>query len=324
MIASRASAPCLNTRGAAWRAPVSRPLGSRCRPLRFKENDQLEEVQDQLSQGARNVQQKGSDLLAEAKQSTASSAQATGAQSFIQRAGGKPEYDAGEPKVTRWISAFTRRREVFAGRLAMVGLSAALFWEWALPNHPNILEQVSTGFNLAGFSFTPANAATLLGLLVVQNAFTALVPWSPTFSSENLKDVAKRPAGPPTASVSPLDFKRFLGISNFGGFTKANEVFNGRRVSWPPATLPVMLPGPASCGDKLAMLGFAAAVFQQLRMGGYSGPGIIAQVATFLGTDASSLYDVFPTAFGAWALTWAALAFVNGKPGSIEGESEIY
>ncbi|KAJ9531841.1 hypothetical protein QJQ45_022048, partial [Haematococcus lacustris] len=268
-------------------------------PLRFKENDQLEEVQDQLSQGARNVQQKGSDLLAEAKQSTASSAQATGAQSFIQRAGGKPEYDAGEPKVTRWISAFTRRREVFAGRLAMVGLSAALFWEWALPNHPNILEQVSTGFNLAGFSFTPANAATLLGLLVVQNAFTALVPWSPTFSSENLKDVAKRPAGPPTASVSPLDFKRFLGISNFGGFTKANEVFNGR----------------------LAMLGFAAAVFQQLRMGGYSGPGIIAQVATFLGTDASSLFDVFPTAFGAWALTWAALAFVNGKPGSIEGEA---
>ncbi|KAL6764634.1 hypothetical protein V8C86DRAFT_3022274 [Haematococcus lacustris] len=281
---------------------MSRPLGSRCRPLRFKENDQLEEVQDQLSQGARNVQQKGSDLLAEAKQSTASSAQATGAQSFLQRAGGKPEYDAGEPKVTRWISAFTRRREVFAGRLAMVGLSAALFWEWALPNHPNILEQVSTGFNLAGFSFTPANAATLLGLLVVQNAFTALVPWSPTFSPENLKDVAKRPAGPPTASVSPLDFKRFLGISNFGGFTKANEVFNGR----------------------LAMLGFAAAVFQQLRMGGYSGPGIIAQVATFLGTDASSLFDVFPTAFGAWALTWAALAFVNGKPGSIEGESEIY
>jgi hypothetical protein len=37
---------------------------------------------------------------------------------------------------------------------------------------------------------------------------------------------------------------------------QANEVFNGR----------------------LAMLGFLAAVLQQLRLGGYSGPGPIAQV----------------------------------------------
>jgi hypothetical protein len=34
---------------------------------------------------------------------------------------GKPIYDAGEPKVGPWISAFTRRREIFAGRIAMVG-----------------------------------------------------------------------------------------------------------------------------------------------------------------------------------------------------------
>ncbi|GFH23012.1 photosystem II protein, partial [Haematococcus lacustris] len=115
-------------------------------------------------------------------------------------------------------------------------------------------------------------------------------------------DVAKRPAGPPTASVSPLDFKRFLGISNFGGFTKANEVFNGR----------------------LAMLGFTAALLQQLRLGGVSGPGPIAQVATFLDSNPSALYDMVPMAFVAWSVLWAGLAFVNGKPGSIEGETEIY
>jgi hypothetical protein len=33
---------------------------------------------------------------------------------------GKPIYDAGEPKTAAWISAFTRRREIFAGRIAMV------------------------------------------------------------------------------------------------------------------------------------------------------------------------------------------------------------
>jgi hypothetical protein len=31
-----------------------------------------------------------------------------------------PEYDQGEPKVAVWSTAFTRRREIFAGRLAMV------------------------------------------------------------------------------------------------------------------------------------------------------------------------------------------------------------
>jgi hypothetical protein len=40
---------------------------------------------------------------------------------FLKRAGGKPIYDEGEPKVGPWISAFTRRREIFAGRIAMVG-----------------------------------------------------------------------------------------------------------------------------------------------------------------------------------------------------------
>jgi hypothetical protein len=41
-------------------------------------------------------------------------------EAWLKRAGGKPVYDAGEPKVGIWESAFTRRREIFIGRLAMV------------------------------------------------------------------------------------------------------------------------------------------------------------------------------------------------------------
>jgi hypothetical protein len=43
------------------------------------------------------------------------------AEAWVKRAGGKPIYDEGEPKVGIWESAFTRRREIFIGRLAMVG-----------------------------------------------------------------------------------------------------------------------------------------------------------------------------------------------------------
>jgi hypothetical protein len=45
---------------------------------------------------------------------------------FLKRAGGKPIYDQGEPKVNPWTAAFTRRREIFAGRIAMVGVTRQL------------------------------------------------------------------------------------------------------------------------------------------------------------------------------------------------------
>lgn len=41
------------------------------------------------------------------------------------------------------------------------------------------------------------------------------------------QDVAKRPEGPPTKIMSPLDPGRFLGISAWG-FTKRNEIFHVR------------------------------------------------------------------------------------------------
>ncbi|GFH29504.1 uncharacterized protein HaLaN_28178 [Haematococcus lacustris] len=127
MIFNRTAAPATAVRGLGRGALVAKPISQRCRPLRFKEGDKLEaDVKD----AANSAQQQGSELLSQAKQAAASaSPSGTDAQSFLQRAGGKPIFDAGEPKVSRWISAFTRRREVFAGRIAMVGLTAALFWE---------------------------------------------------------------------------------------------------------------------------------------------------------------------------------------------------
>jgi hypothetical protein len=83
---------------------------------------------------------------------------------------------------------------------------------------------------------------------------------------------------------------------------QANELFNGR----------------------LAMLGFAAAVFQQLRMGGVYGPGIVAQVAEFIGTTPESLYANIPVFFLGWTALWGVLAFARGKLGSIDGEKEIF
>jgi len=214
---------------------------------------------------------------------------------------GQPQYDPSEPKVGPWEAAFTRRREIIAGRLAMIGFPAALFWEYILPNHPNITEQIAGGLQLAGLTnATSATGATLLSFIVIQNIITSLAPWSATFSKENLMDVAKRPAGPPTGQ--PRNALGWFGISEFGAFSKSNELFNGR----------------------LCMLGFLAAVVQQFRMGGLYGPGPIAQVADFLGTTPDALYLATPVFFAAWPLFWTVLAYARGKFGSLEQEKEVF
>jgi len=219
---------------------------------------------------------------------------------FLKRAGGKPIFDAGEPKVGPWISAFTRRREIFAGRIAMVGFSAACFWEYILPNHPNIFQQISGGLNLAGWNVSAAAGGSVLALILFHDVITSLFPGSPTFSDENARDVAKRPQGPP--NQTPSNIGGWFGIAELGAFSKANELFNGRA----------------------AMIGFALAIIQQLRMGGVNGPGTIAQVADFLNVAPEQLYLATPVFFAAWPLFWTVLAFARGKFASIDKELEIY
>jgi len=274
---------------------------------RYKDNDRPDQVVKEEAQKLANQADKAWVGLDKNIQRTdngpapVSELERQDPEAFLKRAGGKPIYDDGEPKAGLWESSFTRRREIFAGRLAMIGFPAACFWEYVLPNHPNITEQVSYGLQLAGLNnATSATGATLIGLIVLQNFITGLAPWSTTFTSENLRDVAKRPQGPPTQW--PTNPGAYLGIAEVGAFSKANELFNGR----------------------LAMLGFAAAVIQQLRMGGLYGPGPIAQVATFLNMTPEQLYMGVPVLFIGWTIFWNVFAFTRGKLGSIDKEMEIY
>jgi len=292
-------------------SPVQRSALLPARPrsviARFKDNDRPDEVVKNQAQKLADQADKAWVGVDKNIQRTdngpapVSELPAQDVDTFLKRAGGKPLFDEGEPKVGPWASAFTRRREIFMGRIAMIGLPAAAFWEYVLPNHPNITEQVSYGLQLAGLdNATSATGATLIGLIVLQNVISAFAPWSATFSQENLRDVAKRPQGPP--SQFPSNIGGWLGIAELGAFSKANELFNGR----------------------LAMLGFAAAVLQQLRLGGVYGPGPVAQVAEFLNTSPETFYANIPVIFAAWGIFWTTLAFARGKLGSIDQEMEIY
>jgi len=299
------------------------PLPSRSVIVRFKENERDESLTDKAKgvadKARENVQGAANKVADKANVDNAvgrhdeawaradnapppvSELQAQDAEGFLKRAGGKPIYDEGEPKVSPWTAAFTRRREIFAGRIAMVGLSAACFWEYILPSHPNIMQQIGSGLQLAGLNgATAATGASLLSLVLLHDVITSLAPWSPSFSYPNLVDIAKRPQGPP--NQTPSNLGGWFGIAELGAFSKANELFNGR----------------------LAMLGFAAAVFQQMRLGGVDGPGTIAQVAQFMNVPPEQLYLATPVFFAAWPLFWTVLAFVRGKFGSIDKELEIY
>jgi hypothetical protein len=88
-------------------------------------------------------------------------------------------------QVPRFFNAFTRRREIFAGRFAMVGIFAACFWEVITPDHKDILSQITTFFNIAGLNVGNGFSASLLFGLIAWNAVSALAPWSETWTQEN-------------------------------------------------------------------------------------------------------------------------------------------
>jgi len=312
--------------GAVHRPASAAPLPSRSVIVRYREDerrgeslaDKAKGVADKARENVQGAANKVADkadkadlgeaynrhdrALSQTDNSPApvSELQAQDPEYFLKRAGGKPIFDAGEPKVGPWISAFTRRREIFAGRIAMVGFSAACFWEYILPNHPNVFQQISGGLNLAGWDVSAAAGGTVLALIIFHDAITSLFPGSPTFSDENARDVAKRPQGPP--NQTPSNIGGWFGVAELGAFSKANELFNGRA----------------------SMIGFAAAIIQQLRMGGVNGPGPIAQVADFLNMSPEQLYLATPVFFAAWPLFWTVLAFARGKFASIDKELEIY
>jgi len=251
----------------------------RCKPVAFKDDDKLEQPIDEMRKEIPKLDGSGLNLLKEELKTTLA----------------HPVMDESAVKVNRFVPAFTRRREAFVGRLGMVGLFAACLWEAYLPNHPGVVAFIADYFTIP-----PSTVALGFLGLVAYNTLGALVPWSPTFSSENLRDVQRRPAGPPNTWVSPVDFKKFLGIDAWG-FTKKNEIFNGR----------------------LAMLGFAMAIVNEWRLGWGVGP--LAQVGYFLGLTVDDNFFTL-AAKGLWAFTFFALtlSLLDGNLGNVEGEEEMY
>lgn len=293
-------------------APVLRPAVV----CRFKEDDRLEDSKQRVKEAVKDTSDDVKSTAADIKDSLKSNTNGVAdslksnassvtdnikgnAQNIKGQLQSAPQTDPTAVEVNPAIPAFTRRREVWAGRLAMVGFVAACYWEYYFANHPNILQQISA---LSGGSVTPSVALVGIVGLIAYNLISASAPGSPTFSDANQRDVEKRPK-PASAhgDGAPLNPKTQLGVTGFG-FTKRNELFVGR----------------------VAMIGFAAAIIGQLMMGGVLGPGPLAQVANYLGTPAETLYASAPTVFLGWVGTITTLAYLGGKPGTNVGEDEIY
>jgi len=279
------------------------------RPLRFKEEDGREALQradDKRQQAQGNVQEAGDrvqEKVARDVDRVGGNGRSEQLKEFIQTAGAHPEYDQGEPKVPQGVSAFTRRREIFTGRLAMLGFSAACFWEAVTPGHNNILDQITAFFNLVGFeSASNTTSAVLLFGLIGWNAISALAPWSQTWTEENQKDVQKRQPGPTQGAADATHPMDFLGITGIG-FTKHNELFLGRT----------------------AMMGFFAALVGQFVQGGLYGPGPLAQVANWFSIPVTDdYYNIFPGLAVAFVVGITAISYLSGRPGTLRGEKDVY
>jgi photosystem II protein len=158
----------------------------------------------------------------------------------------KSYYDESAKKVDPLQPAFTRRREVLVGRLAMVGFASALIGELTTGLGPLGQLQLELGV-------PPIGADIVIFGSIAYSLIGALNPASPTFSESNQRDVKKRGKGPTQdPKINAINNpKKFLGITRFG-FSKQNEVFVGRT----------------------AQLGFLAAVIGEK----VTGKGILSQV----------------------------------------------
>jgi len=204
----------------------------------------------------------------------------------------KPKYDSSAVQTPLVESAFTRRREVFVGRLAMTGFFAATIGE--LITGKGALGQLALETNLP-----PGVIKAIVAGIVIFNAITALNPGGTTFSEENQQDVRKRPAGgvqKPGKIQAVTNPKEFLGISDKFGFTKKNELFVGR----------------------VAMLGFAAELIGELAQGG---KGPLGQ----LGFEMPMFQQYGSFGLAGWVLFFFAAAVGAGNfPGQQETGEDIY
>jgi photosystem II protein len=198
----------------------------------------------------------------------------------------KSYYDETAKQVDPLQPAFTRRREAFVGRLAMVGFASALIGELTTGRGPLGQLQLELGL-------PPLGADLLVFGTIAYSLIGGLRPGSPTFSESNQRDVKKRGKGPTQdARINVVDQpKKFLGITRFG-FSKQNEVFVGRT----------------------AQLGFLAAVIGEKVTGGR---GILSQVGLETGIPIGQ-QSIFLLAFIGFFL-FAAL--IEGNYGDPEDDS---
>jgi photosystem II protein len=203
-------------------------------------------------------------------------------------------YDKSAVKASPATAAFTRRREVFTGRIAMSGFLAC------------VIGEILTGRGAIGqlaleTRLSPNLLTGVIGAFVLYNFVTAVGPGSPTWSDENQADVQKRPSGPVQNKKANLVERpgQFLGIPGFEpGFTKRNELLVGR----------------------VAMLGFAAELVGELYTGG---KGPLGQLGFDMNSSSHAPQNA-TIALLLWSAFWGFSAVGYNNFGQTEGDEDIY
>lgn len=152
------------------------------------------------------------------------------------------------PSTNPLLPALTRDREINTGRLAMIGFASACIGEIVSDGHQGIIGQVSQALNLS-----PAIIGASFVGIILFNLVGAVSPASDTWSPEVQRDNAKRKDGPPQGNPGTGP-KSFFAVTSLG-FTKSNELFNGR----------------------MSELGFLAALAGEWA----SGKGALGQIASY-------------------------------------------
>jgi photosystem II protein len=195
-----------------------------------------------------------------------------------------PKYDESAKEVSPLTPAFTRRREVFVGRLAMLGFAASVLGE--LVTGRGALGQIGIYTGLDQFWVKAIVFGTVLF-----NFIAATNPASPTWSAENQADKNKRRnAKPEGMGVFGLEGFKF-------GFSKPNELIVGR----------------------IAMLGFASELIGEINTGG---KGPLGQLGLPLNLPVNA--ELAGWGFAIWVGFALLAALSTGNWGEVEGDEDIY